>query len=414
MKKNKTAYAIEKIKATDNSVNGFARKENHMNRTESPIPLNVEPSLSVNNRVIIPLDSKYSSFSDAFKKITSNCISHGTMKSIRKDAVLGVSIVATYTNVIFLDDGTRDYNADDLNHWIYDTILFTQETFGKSNILSAVLHLDEPGSGPHLHIVLIPIDKDHRLCYKNFINGPKELRNLQNNYFEDVGKKYHMERGNKYHTYRKEGSKYKNISEFRAATIGKSVVDAEEIAAPRDNELRDNGDIIPEEYIPRLTQEIRQANFSHQKELAELRDEVGSQESDLIKHYMERKKKLADEAAQEKEKYRRQMEEKEREIDEEKKKLKEKQDELERELKAIKDFMKITKGSILHGENSIEEIQKAIHTYEEIKLGLEVYPESEREAARKTLNDVLHRGSKEYHRRTDNDIKIINDIMQER
>jgi hypothetical protein len=76
--------------------------------------------------------------------------------------------------------------------------------------------------------------------------------------------------------------------------------------------------------------------------------------------------------------------------------------------------MKITKGSILHGENSIEEIQKAIHTYEEIKLGLEVYPESEREAARKTLNDVLHRGSKEYHRRTDNDIKIINDIMQER
>ena len=46
-----------------------------------------------------------------------------------------------------------------LDEWIKKTIGWFQKEFGKKNVVSAVLHMDE--TTPHLHITVVPItDKD--------------------------------------------------------------------------------------------------------------------------------------------------------------------------------------------------------------------------------------------------------------
>ena len=66
---------------------------------------------------------------------------------------------------------------------------------------------------PHMHLNLVPITKDGRLCSKDLFDKSK-LRQLQTDFYEAIGKKYGLERG-------KEGSQAKHLStaEFKAKKI---------------------------------------------------------------------------------------------------------------------------------------------------------------------------------------------------
>lgn len=64
------------------------------------------------------------------------------------------------------------------------------------------MHLDE--TIPHMHLNLIPITPDGRLCSKNLFDKPK-LQQLQTDFYEAVGKKYGLQRG-------KEGNQAKHLS----------------------------------------------------------------------------------------------------------------------------------------------------------------------------------------------------------
>ena len=68
-------------------------------------------------------------------------------------------------------------------------------------------------STPHMHLNLMPITKDGRLCSKELFDKQK-LQQLQTNFYNAVGKKYGLERG-------KEGSQAKHLStaEFKAKKI---------------------------------------------------------------------------------------------------------------------------------------------------------------------------------------------------
>ena len=77
---------------------------------------------------------------------------------------------------------------------------FFSERYGKENVVSAVVHLDE--STPHLHLNLMPVT-DCRLCAKVLFDRTA-LRDLQTDFYEAVGKKYGLERG-------KEGSMAKHL-----------------------------------------------------------------------------------------------------------------------------------------------------------------------------------------------------------
>ena len=137
----------------------------------------------------------------------------------RKDAVVMNSFVVGSDKAFF--DGLSKIQR---YCFFSDCTKFFEERYGEENVMSAVVHLDE--TTPHMHLNLIPITPDGRLCSKDLFDKPK-LQQLQTDFYEAVGKKYGLQRG-------KEGSQAKHLStaEYKAKKI---IEEAEEIR--RENQV---------------------------------------------------------------------------------------------------------------------------------------------------------------------------------
>lgn len=61
-------------------------------------------------------------------------------------------------------------------------------TFGRENIISAVVHMDE--ANPHMHVCFVPLTKDNRLSSKEIIGGPKGLVKHQDDFYEHMAEKF--------------------------------------------------------------------------------------------------------------------------------------------------------------------------------------------------------------------------------
>ena len=126
--------------------------------------------------------------------------------SPRKDAVVMNSFVLGSDKTFF--DGLakiEQYN------FFSDCYKFFAERYGEENVIAAVVHLDE--TTPHMHMNLMPITPDGRLCSKQLFDKP-QLQQLQTDFYEAVGKRWGLQRG-------KEGSQKKHLStaEFKAKKI---------------------------------------------------------------------------------------------------------------------------------------------------------------------------------------------------
>ena len=126
--------------------------------------------------------------------------------SPRKDAVVMNSFVLGSDKQFF--DGLakiEQYN------FFSDCYKFFTGRYGEENIIAAVVHNDE--TTPHMHLNIMPVTKDGRLCSKELFDKNK-LRELQTVFYSAVGKKYGLQRG-------KEGSQRKHLStaEFKAKKI---------------------------------------------------------------------------------------------------------------------------------------------------------------------------------------------------
>ena len=136
--------------------------------------------------------------------------------SPRKDAVVMNSFVLGSDKTFF--DGlakVEQYN------FFSDCYKFFAERYGEENIIAAIVHNDE--TTPHMHLNLMPVTKDGRLCSKQLFDKP-QLRQLQTDFYEEVGKRWGLQRG-------KEGSQKKHLStaEYKAKKI---IEQAEATVAP--------------------------------------------------------------------------------------------------------------------------------------------------------------------------------------
>ena len=104
----------------------------------------------------------------------------------RKDAVLMCSFVIGSDREFFSDKFPQEEDE-----FFTEATRYFAEKYGTENIISAVVHMDE--TTPHLHLNLIPISNG-RLCAKDLF-CPTKLRELQTELHEQVGKKFHLERG---------------------------------------------------------------------------------------------------------------------------------------------------------------------------------------------------------------------------
>lgn len=112
-----------------------------------------------------------------------------TPEKYRKDAVRVIEVLVTATPDAFVKHGGR---IEDNGQYFRDALAYLEAKFGKENVVSAVVHLDE--TTPHLSVFIVPL-KDGKLNAKNWLGGRSKLGKMQTEFAVEVGKKYGLERG---------------------------------------------------------------------------------------------------------------------------------------------------------------------------------------------------------------------------
>ena len=178
---------MEKYKRAD--IVGIERENERDENYKSTRNPQIDKSKTRLNYHTLPYEKKYLSFIDERIKQLS------PKRKIKDDAVLITSFILG-SDKEFFDRIT----AEQQKQFFADCTDFFSERYGKENVVSAVVHLDE--ITPHLHFNLMPV-ADGRLCAKELFDRTA-LRELQTDFYEVVGKKYGLKRG-------KEGSTAKHL-----------------------------------------------------------------------------------------------------------------------------------------------------------------------------------------------------------
>lgn len=112
---------------------------------------------------------------------------------VRKNAVHAVEAVVTLSPDSWEGIQGKE-RADKIGHYLTDAVKWVTKTMGgQDNLLSVTLHNDE--STPHAHVIMMPL-RDGKLNAKSYIGGTRDrLKDLQDQFYEKVGKKYDLERG---------------------------------------------------------------------------------------------------------------------------------------------------------------------------------------------------------------------------
>ena len=178
---------MEKYKRAD--VVGIERENERDENYKSARNPQIDKSKTSLNYHTVPYEKKYLSFIDErIKELAPK-------RKIKDDAVLMTSFILGSDKEFF--DGIT---PETQKQFFDDCTEFFAERYGKENVVSSVVHLDE--STPHLHFNLMPVTGG-RLCAKELFDRTA-LRELQTDFYEVVGKKYDLKRG-------KEGSTAKHL-----------------------------------------------------------------------------------------------------------------------------------------------------------------------------------------------------------
>lgn len=99
----------------------------------------------------------------------------GLTRKIGNNQVRAIRVLLTGTH----EDMIRITNEGRLDEWCSDNLKYLADTFGKENIVSAVLHMDE--QTPHIHATLVPIVKGERKRKKKEEQVKKRYRKKPTN-----------------------------------------------------------------------------------------------------------------------------------------------------------------------------------------------------------------------------------------
>ena len=181
------------------SMQAFSAKFKHNYRIGA-IPNANEAYSHMNEQIIrLPAGETYNTF---FEKKLMELPYYETHK-IRKNATLGLEFMLSY--------GTSGLPKDfSVKEWMEKSKQFLMDQFGKENIASAVLHMDE--GTPHIHAVILPI-KDGKLSARAFLPDRQAMRDLHTKYYQYT-KEVGLEPENRYMhiQHQKVGMFYSNIN----------------------------------------------------------------------------------------------------------------------------------------------------------------------------------------------------------
>ena len=136
---------IEKAAGTDAAMSG------HVERKISPA--NVITTLTYLNQELIEFPKGVTNRTEAIQHRPDNA---GLEHKIGKNQVRALRVMLSGSP----EDMKRIRQTGQLNSWAKDSCGWLQKTFGKENVVSAVLHLDE--KTPHIHATVVPIVRGER------------------------------------------------------------------------------------------------------------------------------------------------------------------------------------------------------------------------------------------------------------
>ncbi len=168
---------IQKPKGNDSGTTA------HIERTVSPA--NADPERTYLNKEFIKFPDGVDNRTQAIQHRIENS---GIKRKISHNQVRALQIMLSGTP----EDMQRIQNTGKLDEWCKDNIEWLQDTFGKDNLVSAVLHLDE--KTPHIHATVVPIVIGER-------RKSKESNKKENKQNQDVQESDKPESGKK--AYRK-------------------------------------------------------------------------------------------------------------------------------------------------------------------------------------------------------------------
>lgn len=133
-----------------------ARESDHIER--KVIPDNADPTRTHLNRELVKMPSGVYGRDEA---IAHRIKTAGIKRKITNDQVRVIRTVLSGTH----EDMMNIAANGQLDDWCNDSLRWLQDTFGKENVVSVVLHMDE--HTPHLHASIVPIVTGERRKAKN-------------------------------------------------------------------------------------------------------------------------------------------------------------------------------------------------------------------------------------------------------
>lgn len=147
-----------------------------------------------------------------------------------------------------------------------DCLKFHERHFG--HIISAVIHYDE--TTPHLHVISVPLTQDGRLSARDVIGNKAKMSKAQDEFFEQVGKSYGLERG--IHMDGQEKKKHISAQEHELREIRQKIARGQEELEAIEHS---------KETARTRAQTARQTATDLQKEVEQLQEERSRQHNSL-------------------------------------------------------------------------------------------------------------------------------------
>ena len=234
---------MKKIKKPDD----IGKIENENERQEGYTRIGretIDTERTHNNYHIVPApDTRYMEF------INNRIKEVGVKRKVKDDAVRMATFVIGAKGDYF-----KDMPPETEREFFTDCVNFIAKQMGKENIISAVVHKDE--TSPHIHINVVPITPDNRLCAKYYFDG--KMSEWQTKVYEEVGKKWNLERG-------KEGSDAKHVD---PKTYNKVVKQATADARAENEDLKE-ANATARHYLDKTIEQADQARAERDKLIAE-------------------------------------------------------------------------------------------------------------------------------------------------
>lgn len=222
------AYGILRIKKYKNdSIRGI---ENHMERRATTTNPDIKKSETKNNYDLTGLQDR------TLKSLIKDRLKECGIDKVRKNGVTMVELLFTASHEFF-----ENMSSQEIHSYFQKCYEFACNKYGKENIIAANVHLDE--YTPHMHIELVPINKDNKLNAKSLFNH--KLEELQDLAHKQVFEQYGLERGNTH-------KEVKHIS-----TLNFKIITLEQKVKEKQQELRDIQNELDNNQLYKMRQDIK-------------------------------------------------------------------------------------------------------------------------------------------------------------